>query len=118
MKYRMQGGELFVPKIPSVRIVDLARAMAPELPQHVIGIRPGEKLHEMMITRDDSINTVVFDDHYVITPSVRFVVQSDYATNGRGEVGKRAEEGFKYTSDNNGHFLTIDELRALDKQTV
>ena len=115
---RMQGGELFVPKIPSVRIVDLARAMAPELPQHTIGIRPGEKLHEMMITRDDSINTVVFDDHYVITPSVRFIVQSDYAINGRGEVGKPAQEGFKYTSDNNGHFLTLDELRALDKRTA
>jgi len=115
---RMHGGELFVPKIPSVRIVDLARAMAPELPQHVIGIRPGEKLHEMMITRDDSLNTVVYDDHYVITPSMQFIVQSDYAANELGEVGSRADEGFTYTSDNNGRFLTIDELRTLDKQTV
>ena len=114
---RMQGGELFVPKIPSVRIVDLAKAMAPELPQHVIGIRPGEKLHEMMIARDDSPNTLVYDDHYVITPSVRFVVQSDYARNGMGEVGVPAIEGFKYTSDNNSWFLNVDELRALDRQS-
>jgi UDP-N-acetylglucosamine 4,6-dehydratase len=115
---RMQGGELFVPKIPSVRIVDLASAMAPELPQQIVGIRPGEKLHEMMIARDDSINTLVFDDHFVITPSVRFVVQDDYAINGLGEKGVRVAEGFKYTSDNNGHFLSVDELQALDRQVA
>ncbi|EEA03767.1 polysaccharide biosynthesis protein CapD [Burkholderia sp. H160] len=115
---RMHGGELFVPKIPSVRIVDLARAMAPELPQHIIGIRPGEKLHEMMITRDDSLNTITFDDHYVITPSIKFVVQDDYMKNGLGERGVPAEEGFTYTSDNNGHFLSVSELRALDKRDV
>lgn len=113
---RMQGGEIFVPKIPSVKIVDLAKAMAPELDQHVIGIRPGEKLHEMMIARDDSLHTLEYHDHYVITPAIRFVVQSEYETNGMGETGKRVTEGFKYTSDNNGWFLTVDELAALDKQ--
>lgn len=113
---RMQGGEIFVPKIPSVKIVDLARAMAPELDQHVIGIRPGEKLHEMMIARDDSLHTLEYHDHYVITPAIRFVVQSEYETNGMGEKGSRVTEGFKYTSDNNGWFLTVDELAALDKQ--
>lgn len=113
---RMQGGEIFVPKIPSVKIVDLARAMAPELDQHVIGIRPGEKLHEMMIARDDSLHTLEYHDHYVITPAIRFVVQSEYETNGMGETGSRVTEGFKYTSDNNGWFLTVDELAALDKQ--
>jgi UDP-N-acetylglucosamine 4,6-dehydratase/5-epimerase len=115
---RMQGGELFVPKIPSVRIVDLAHAMAPELPQRIIGIRPGEKLHEMMIARDDSLHTIAFHDHYVIMPSIRFIVNGDYATNGLGETGKPVEEGFKYTSDNNGHFLNIDELRSLDRQVA
>jgi UDP-N-acetylglucosamine 4,6-dehydratase len=113
---RMQGGEIFVPKIPSVKIVDLAKAMAPELDQHVIGIRPGEKLHEMMIARDDSLHTLEYHDHYVITPAIRFVVQSEYETNGMGETGSRVTEGFKYTSDNNGWFLTVDELAALDKQ--
>ncbi|MGE8470389.1 UDP-N-acetylglucosamine 4,6-dehydratase (inverting) [Paraburkholderia hospita] len=113
---RMQGGEIFVPKIPSVKIVDLAKAMAPQLDQHVIGIRPGEKLHEMMIARDDSLHTLEYHDHYVITPAIRFVVQSEYETNGMGETGSRVTEGFKYTSDNNGWFLTVDELAALDKQ--
>jgi UDP-N-acetylglucosamine 4,6-dehydratase len=112
---RMQGGELFVPKIPSVKIVDLARAMAPSLQQHMIGIRPGEKLHEMMISRDDSLHTFVYDDHYVITPSIRFIVQNDYLRNGLGEVGAPVAEGFKYTSDNNDWFLTIDELRAMNQ---
>ncbi|HJU50425.1 MAG TPA: UDP-N-acetylglucosamine 4,6-dehydratase (inverting) [Pseudogulbenkiania sp.] len=115
---RMQGGELFVPKIPSVRIVELAQAMAPDLKQHLVGIRPGEKLHEMMIARDDSMHTLAFDDHYVITPSTRFVVQNDYACNGLGEIGQPVEEGFKYTSDNNSWFLGIPELQELDRQTV
>jgi UDP-N-acetylglucosamine 4,6-dehydratase len=115
---RMQGGELMVPKIPSVRIVDLATAMAPLLPQRVVGIRPGEKLHEMMIARDDSVNTLEFDDHYVIKPSIQFVVQTDYSVNGLGEKGVPVVEGFKYTSDNNKRFLDVDELMKLDRQTA
>ncbi|MGF6779488.1 UDP-N-acetylglucosamine 4,6-dehydratase (inverting) [Paraburkholderia sp. GAS334] len=115
---RIQGGELLVPKIPSVRIVDLATSMAPLLPQRMVGIRPGEKLHEMMIARDDSINTLEFDDHYVIKPSIQFVVQTDYAVNGLGEKGKPVAEGFKYTSDNNTRFLDVDELMKLDRQTA
>ncbi|WP_410498796.1 UDP-N-acetylglucosamine 4,6-dehydratase (inverting) [Chitinibacter sp. S2-10] len=113
---RMYGGELFVPKIPSVRIVDLMSAMAPDMQRHTIGIRPGEKLHEMMISRDDSLHTIEFDDHYVITPSIQFHGQVDYAKNGKGEAGQLAPQGFKYTSDTNQHFLTIDELRILDRQ--
>lgn len=113
---RMQGGELFVPKIPSIRIGDLATAMAPALQQSIIGIRPGEKLHEMMIARDDSLHTFEFDDHYVITPSIRFIVQNEYSVNGLAEHGHPVAEGFKYTSDNNSWFLTVDELRDLDRQ--
>jgi UDP-N-acetylglucosamine 4,6-dehydratase len=113
---RMHGGELFVPKIPSVRIVDLVTAMAPDLEQHIIGIRPGEKLHEMMISRDDSLHTIEFDNHYVITPSIQFVVQGDYLRNGKGEIGKPATQGFKYTSDTNASFLSIAQLRELDRQ--
>lgn len=110
---RMYGGELFVPKIPSALITDLAKAMAPNLPQKIIGIRPGEKLHELMISRDDSLHTLEFDSHFVITPSIRFVNGSDYACNGKGETGKPVEEGFKYASDNNNWFLNVDEIRAL-----
>lgn len=114
---RMQGGELFVPKIPSARMTDLAEAVAPGLPHRIIGIRPGEKLHEMMISRDDSLHTLEFDDHYVITPSINFIIDNSYETNGLGEVGQAVEQGFKYTSDSNPCFLSIDELQELDRQT-
>ncbi len=113
---RMYGGELFVPKIPSVRIVDLVCAMAPHAKRHIIGIRPGEKLHEMMISRDDSLHTIEFTDHYVITPSIQFNVQDDYFRNGKGEIGQPAVAGFKYTSDTNSDFLSIKQLQVLDSQ--
>ena len=114
---RMVGGELFVPKIPSARMVDLAKVMAPNLPHKIIGIRPGEKLHELMVPRDDSRLTLEFADHYVIRPSIRFIVGGgDYLTNRLGETGKPVDEGFKYSSDNNPWFLTLDELRQLDSQ--
>jgi len=110
---RMYGGELFVPKIPSALITDLANAIAPTLPHKIIGIRPGEKLHELMISRDDSSHTLEFADHFVITPSIRFIEGNDYACNGRGEQGKPVDEGFKYASDSNTWFLDTDEIRAL-----
>ena len=92
-------------------------AMAPGLPHRVIGIRPGEKLHELMVPRDDSRLTLEFADHYVIRPSIRFIVDGgDYLTNRLGETGKPVDEGFKYSSDNNPWFLTLDELRQLDSQ--
>ena len=111
---RMQGGELFVPKIPSARMVDLAHAMAPDLPHRIIGIRPGEKLHELMVPRDDSRLTLEFADHYVIRPSISFVaVEQDHTTNALGETGVPVVEGFKYSSDNNPWFLSVDEIRQL-----
>ncbi|HRI52549.1 MAG TPA: UDP-N-acetylglucosamine 4,6-dehydratase (inverting) [Pseudomonadota bacterium] len=113
---RMYGGELFVPKIPSLRITDLARAMAPALPQRTIGIRPGEKLHELMIPRDDSLNTLEFADHYVICPAIRFIEQRDYAHNALGERGQPVAEGFEYSSDTNPRFLSQDEIVALNGQ--
>lgn len=113
---RMHGGELFVPKIPSARITDLAEAMAPSLPLKIIGIRPGEKLHELMISRDDSPITLEFPDHYVITPSIRFVSGGEYETNRLGESGKRASEGFKYASDSNPVFLSVPDIVSLSKQ--
>ena len=114
---RMYGGELFVPKIPSVKIVDLASAMAPGLPQKIIGIRPGEKLHELMISRDDSPNTIEFADHYVICPAIRFIEQSNYSSDAAGEKGKPALLGFKYSSDLNPHFLNLDEIIAINEES-
>lgn len=111
---RMQGGEVFVPKIPSVRIVDLAKAMAPELDHNVIGIRPGEKLHEVMCPKDTDYSTLEFDDHYLIKPSIQWFNDSiDYTKNLLGESGKKVERGFEYNSGNNTHFLNHDEIRNL-----
>lgn len=111
---RMQGGEIFVPKIPSVRITDLAESMAPGLPQKIVGIRPGEKLHEIMCPADDSHLTLEFHDHYVIRPSISFIVTVDYSTNVLGEQGSPVTQGFEYNSGNNVHFLSVEEMRAMD----
>jgi UDP-N-acetylglucosamine 4,6-dehydratase len=113
---RMQGGEIFVPKIPSVRVVDLARAMAPTLPHKIIGIRPGEKLHEVMCPADDSHLTLEFDDHYVIRPTISFAGPVDFTRNGLGESGVPVEPGFDYHSGRNPHFLKIEEITALNSQ--
>ena len=112
---RMTGGEVFVPKIPSIRVVDLARAVAPELPQKIVGIRPGEKIHEAMVPVDDSHLTLEFDDHFVIKPSISFTGQSmDYTPNNIGEQGRMVKPGFEYNSGNNPHFLTVEEIRELN----
>jgi len=110
---RMHGGEVFVPKIPSIHITDLAKSVAPQLPTRVIGIRPGEKLHEVMCPLDDAHRTLEFADHYVIEPSIRFIEKVDFAHNRLGETGKPVAEGFEYNSGTNPHFLTVEELRAM-----
>lgn len=110
---RMQGGELFVPKIPSSRIVDLASAMAPELPHKIIGIRPGEKLHETMCPADDSHLTLEFADHFVIRPTISFQVPVDYTENPLGEKGQPVVQGHEYNSGTNPHFLTVNELKEI-----
>jgi len=110
---RMQGGEIFVPKIPSMRITDLAKAMAPEMRLKIIGIRPGEKLHETMCPADDSHLTWEFADHYVIQPSITFTEPVNYAKNKLGEIGKHVARGFEYNSGTNPQFLTIESLREL-----
>lgn len=112
--YRMYGGEIYVPKIPSIRIVDLAEAIAPGVPHKIIGIRPGEKLHEMMVTRDDAYRTLEFADHYVITPTIRFTDHTvDYAHNLLAEKGAPVARDFEFDSGKNQWFLTIDEIQAL-----
>ena len=110
---RMQGGEIFIPKIPSMRILDLAKAIAPNAKIKVIGIRPGEKLHEVMCPSDLYYETVEFTDHFVIKPSIEFG-NIDYTTNALGEKGNAVKDGFDYNSGNNPQFLTVDELREMN----
>lgn len=112
---RMQGGEIFVPKIPSIRITDLARAIAPDTPLKTVGIRPGEKLHEVMCPSDDSHLTFEFDDHYVIGPAITFFSRDhSYDTNALNEKGRAVKQGFEYNSGDNPEFLTVEQIRALD----
>jgi UDP-N-acetylglucosamine 4,6-dehydratase len=107
---RMQGGEIFVPKIPSMKITDLALAIAPDLPHEIVGIRAGEKLHEIMCPSDDSHLTLEFDDHYVISPTIQFSQVVDFTTNAIAETGRQVTQGFEYNSGNNDRWLTKDDL--------
>jgi UDP-N-acetylglucosamine 4,6-dehydratase len=113
---RMRGGEIFVPKIPSIRMPDLAEAMAPGMATQTIGIRPGEKLHEIMCPSDDSHLTLEFPKHYVMQPTIRFYnADMDYTKDGVGDVGKPVPEGFEYNSGNNERFLTPAEIREFNR---
>ena len=111
---RMHGGELFVPKIPSIRITDLAAAIAPDLPIKISGIRPGEKLHETMCPADDAHLTIEFSDHYVITPSIVFYRHPDYRINKLGEHGVPVSPEFQYSSDKNPVFLTPTDFLKME----
>jgi len=111
---RMKGGEIFVPKLPSMRIIDLCESLAPGMSVKVIGIRPGEKLHEVMCPGDDSHLTLEFEDHFVIRPSINFVETMNYCVNNIGETGIPVEQGFEYNSRDNSRFLSVEELRALN----
>ena len=107
---RMKGGELFVPKIPSMNIMDLAKAIAPKVKTKIIGIRPGEKIHEVMISSDDAINTLEFDTYFVIQPSHPWWDNLKYVKiNG----GKPVDEGFTYSSGNNTQWLNIEDLKKM-----
>ncbi len=105
---RMVGGELFVPKIPSMNIMDLAKAICPKCKTEVIGIRTGEKLHEVMISKDDARNAIEFDDYYVIKPMFRYFDRRSCE-----DEGKPAPDDFEYNSGTNSWWLTIDELREM-----
>lgn len=116
---RMQGGEIFIPKIPSIWMTDLAEAMSPGIKQKIIGIRPGEKLDEIMCPRDDSHLTIEFDDHYTIMPTITFSEKNpNYLENAIGEKGKKVELGFEYNSGNNKHFFTVEEIKALNDKVL
>ncbi len=103
----MQGGEIFIPRIPSMRIMDLARAIAPECDIDFIGIRPGEKLHEALTGEDEGRNTVIYKDMYVILPNFYWWKKKNYSD------AKKLPEDFVYTSDSNGEWLTVEDLKKI-----
>ncbi|WP_432453508.1 MULTISPECIES: UDP-N-acetylglucosamine 4,6-dehydratase (inverting) [unclassified Agarivorans] len=113
---RMYGGEIFIPKIPSVKIVDLAKTYASDLPIKIIGIRPGEKLHEIMCPGDDSHLTLEFEDHFVICPSIKFYNDDhNYSRNLIDETGTPVPQGFEYHSQTNPNFLDSEQILAFDQ---
>lgn len=105
----MRGGEIIVPKIPSMRITDLATAIAPDCRQEVIGIRPGERMHEVMVPRDEAINTLEFEAFYIIQPSFNQSGPAEYG----GETGRPVPQNFEYRSDSNSDWLTLEDLRKV-----
>ena len=111
----MWGGEIFVPKIPSYKILDVAEAIAPRAEKRIVGIRPGEKLHEEMITETDAFSTVEFDEHFVIMPATPLWNVDEFMAAGGG---KRCKPGFRYSSDTNTDWLTVDQLRDLIRANV
>jgi UDP-N-acetylglucosamine 4,6-dehydratase len=111
----MWGGELFVPKIPSYRITDVAEAIAPNCRCEVVGIRPGEKLHEEMITETDGLNTLEFGRHFVILPVMPTWDPTEYS---EAFNGRRCEYGFKYSSGTNTEWLNVEQLRELIRKHV
>jgi len=115
---KMWGGELFVPKIPSYRILDVAKAIAPECKYEIIGIRPGEKLHEEMITVSDAINTIEYSNYYVIVPAIKKWSKIKFIDESNSINGKPCNEGFTYNSETNDLVLTIDELQQLIKDNI
>ena len=105
---QMHGGEVFIPKIPSMRILDVAKAIAPEAEIEIIGIRPGEKLHEVLVSEDESRHTIELDDMFVVEPAGAFWFGHSWH-----ELGQRPPEGYSYTSNNNEQWLTNEEIGQL-----
>ncbi len=105
---KMKGGEIFVPKIPSMKVIDLARAIAPDAKTKIVGIRPGEKIHETLVPQDEARQTIECEDMYIIEPNYHWSDRVDYR-NG----GKRVPEDFRFSSDNNPIWLTVDQLKKM-----
>jgi UDP-N-acetylglucosamine 4,6-dehydratase/5-epimerase len=106
-----EGGELFVPKIPSMKLIDLANAIAPDCRYEIVGIRPGEKIHEVLVTEDDARHTLEFDDYFIIEPEFNWWNSKNHRSNG----GQTVKEGFVYDSKTNSKWLTVNDLRELVK---
>ena len=117
---RMLGGEIFVPKIPSFRVHDLAKAINDKKEIKIIGIRPGEKIHEEMITATDLVNTLEFGDYFLIFPQFKFGnwSQSKYLNHNKIKSYKKVKSGFIYSSDRNEKFLNIPEIKSIIKKII
>ena len=116
---RMHGGEIFLPKIPSVKIMDLAQAYAPNIKTEIVGIRPGEKVDEIMCSSDEAHLVLEFEDFYTILPSIEFTDESEkcnYSLTALGEKGKPVNKGFEYNSGTNEYFLSVEEILDFDKK--
>ena len=114
----MRGGELFIPKSPSIKIIDLVKVLGKNIKYHIIGIRPGEKLHEVLCPADSSRDTLEFKDYYLIKPSPYNIdstkdQSNNYKINKNNEKGKSVKSNFVYNSDTNPHFLNIKEIKKL-----
>jgi len=110
---RMHGGEIFIPKLPSAGIMDIVRAISSNVSTRIIGIRPGEKMHELMITKDDARMVLEFRDHFVIKPAINVSFSVDYEVNQLDERGAVVEDGFEYSSQTNSWFYNIEQIREL-----
>jgi UDP-N-acetylglucosamine 4,6-dehydratase/5-epimerase len=106
---RMYGGEVFVPKLPSMKLIDMARVIAPGAKEEKIGMRPGEKLHEIMLTMEEAMHAREFEDFYVVEPDLQFSREGDFSK------GKRLKEDFTYSSNENTQWLTVKELKKMLK---
>jgi len=117
---RMIGGEIFVPKIPSFRIVDLANAINPKIKKKIIGVRPGEKIHEEMITPSDSFNTAEFKNYFIIYPQSNFSDWSlkEYIKNNKEKNFNKVKIGFTYNSKSNKHFLSVLKIKQIIKNLL
>ena len=107
----MEGAETFVPKLPSFRIIDLAKVIAPDAKYKIIGLRPGEKIHEELITENEAMNTVEFDDYFIILPSI--TNKDDIISYCRSKKGKLCDYGFRYSSEENDVWLNLDDIKTL-----
>ena len=113
----MKGGEIFVPKIPSIKIIDLAKAMDPKKKLKIIGIRPGEKLHELMCPNESSINTLEYKNFFIIfSPDTNLDKKIKEVKVTTKEIGKKVSEEFEYNSFNNKNFLSIEEIKKLNRK--
>jgi UDP-N-acetylglucosamine 4,6-dehydratase len=111
----MKGGEIFIPKIPSIRIADLAEVIDPNNKYEITGLRPSEKLHEVLISPDESIDIVEFRNYYIIKPSFEFHTRVNYFKSKNNEKGKRIKQGFKYSSDLKNNLLNLNQIKKLIK---
>ena len=109
----MKGGETFIPKIPSYKLFDLAKAISPNIKLKIIGLRPGEKLHEEMITLTDSLNTIEFKKYFIIIPQFEGDMTKKYIKDAFNEIGQKSKKEFSYNSNNNKKFLSIKKLKSL-----